>query len=173
MEIPRHPADTHKSRLYKGVQRFAKTGAGQWFLFNVSRHVDPVLLRATGGRLSTIPVARLVNLTVPGRKSGEPRTTSLLYFTDADEVVLIASSFGRDKHPAWYHNVVAHPEVELEAAGKSGRYLAREVEGAERDRLYGLAIDLYPGYADYREKTQAVGRSIPVLALRPIGTAAG
>jgi deazaflavin-dependent oxidoreductase (nitroreductase family) len=172
MEIPLHPADTRKNAWLRGLQRFARTGSGQWFLFNVSRHVDPTLLRLTGGRLSTVPGARLVNVTVPGRKSGEPRTTSLLYFTDGNEVVLIASSFGRDKHPAWYHNIVAHPEVELEAGGRKGAYLAREVEGAERDRLYGLAIDLYPGYAEYRQKTQAVGRTIPVLALRPIGTTA-
>src|SRR5690606_28033387 len=78
-----------------------------------------------------------------------------------------ASSFGRERHPAWYLNVKANPNVELIAAG--GRrlpYVARETEGAERERLLDLATQLYAGYGDYRERTAGI-REIPVLALRP------
>ena len=146
---------------------FARRPIGRWFGINLAARVDPFLLRVSRGRVSSFPMAPIVALTVPGRKSGEPRTTPLLYFTRGDEVVLIASSFGRERHPAWYHNTVAHPEVTLTKSGREHRYVAREVTGAERDELYALAEKIYPGYADYEVRAGAVGRTIPVLALRP------
>src|SRR3954447_22497994 len=146
---------------------FVRSRPGRWFGINVSSRIDPALLRLSGGRVSSFQMAPIVNLTVPGRKSGEPRSAALLYFTDGDQVILIASSFGRERHPAWYHNVMAHPEVSLTARGHSGTYTAREVTGAERDRLYALANQIYPGYADYEVRAGAAGRTIPVLALGP------
>jgi deazaflavin-dependent oxidoreductase (nitroreductase family) len=146
---------------------FARTGPGRWFCINIAARVDPALLRLSGGRVSTFAMAPVVNLTVPGRRSGEPRSAALLYFSDGDDVVVIASSFGRDKHPAWYHNVMAHPEVTLEAKGRTGRYVAREATGEERERLWRRANQLYPGYADYEVRASAVGRTIPVLVLSP------
>lgn len=145
---------------------FARTPAGRWFGINVSARIDPALLRMSGGRVSTFAKAPVVALTVPGRRSGEPRTTPLLYFTDGDDVIVIASSFGREKHPAWYHNVMANPDVTLTVAGRDSRYVAREVAGPERERLYGLAENLYRGYADYEVRARAAGRTIPVVALR-------
>jgi deazaflavin-dependent nitroreductase family protein len=159
---------SQSTRLMRAAVSFVRSPAGRWFGINVSSRVDPFLLRASGGRVSTFQMAPIVTLTVPGRKSGAPRTSALLYFTHGDEVVLIASSFGREKHPAWYHNVKAHPEVTLTARGRSGRYVGREVTGEERDRLYGLANELYPGYSDYEVRAGAVGRKIPVLALKPV-----
>jgi deazaflavin-dependent oxidoreductase (nitroreductase family) len=165
MGIP--TVDPNRStRLLRAAGSFVRSPAGRWFGINVSARVDPFLLKVSGGRLSTFQMAPVVNLTVPGRKSGQPRSAALLYFTDGDDVILIASSFGREKHPAWYHNVKAHPEVTLTARGHSGTYVAREVTGAERDRLYGLANLLYPGYSDYEVRAGKVDRTIPVLALR-------
>lgn len=149
------------------MARFARSPVGRWVGIHLSSRIDPFLLRISGGRVSTFAGAPVVNLTVPGRRSGEPRSSALLYFTQGDEVVLIASSFGREKHPAWYHNVMAHPEVALEARGRHGRYVAREVAGEERDRLYGLATLIYPGYADYEVRAAEAGRRIPVLVLEP------
>jgi deazaflavin-dependent oxidoreductase (nitroreductase family) len=154
------------SRLMRSAASFVRSPAGRWFGINVSARVDPFLLRVSRGRASTFQMAPIVMLTVPGRKSGEPRTAALLYFTEGDEVILIASSFGREKHPAWYHNIKAHPEVQLTARGETGTYVAREVAGEEREKLYALANLLYPGYADYEVRAGAVGRTIPVLALR-------
>lgn len=151
----------------RAAARFGRSKPGRWFGINVSSRVDPFLLKATRGRVSTFAMAPIVDLTVPGRKSGEPRTAALLYFTHDDDVVLIASSFGRERHPAWYHNVMAHPQVTLTAKGVTARYVAREAAGEERDRLYALATELYPGYADYEVRAAAVGRKIPVLVLEP------
>lgn len=159
--------DPHRStRLLRALARFARSPAGRWYGIHVAARIDPVLLRLSRGHISSFLGAPVVHLTATGRRSGEPRTAALLYFTEGEEVVLIASSFGRERHPAWYHNVMAHPEVRLASRGSEGRYLAREATGEERDRLYGLATLIYPGYADYEVRAAAAGRTIPVLALR-------
>jgi deazaflavin-dependent oxidoreductase (nitroreductase family) len=151
-------------RAFMGVMR---TNPGRWFSINIVARVDPHLMRASHGRVGfgmTLPSA---NLTTTGAKSGEPRTATILYFTDGDDVILIASSFGRDKHPAWYHNLKAHPEATLECAGQSGRYTATEVDDeGERTRLFELSDHVYPGYADYRVRAGAIGRRIPIMRLR-------
>lgn len=172
MTIPRvDPADPLRgpSWLTTPLVAFGRSSPGRWFGINVMSKLDPYLLRWSGGRVSMFAIYPHVELTVPGRKSGIPRTVPLLYFTEGDEVVLIASSFGRDSHPAWYHNVTAHPEVTLSAGGEDHAYVAREVTGAERDALYAKAVQLYPGYADYEQRTAESGRTIPVIALRPAG----
>ena len=153
--------------VMRAAVRFARSPAGRWFGINVAARVDPFLLGASKGRVSTFAMAPVVNATVRGRKSGQPRTSALLYFTDGNDVILIASSFGREKHPAWYLNMKANPDVELEAKGRRGRYVAREATDAERDRLWGLANQLYAGYDDYKVRTDAVGRRIPIMILTP------
>lgn len=165
-EIP--PVDPTKppSRFTRVMHRIGMSSPGRWFGIKVSARVDPTLLRLTGGRFATTMFFPLVLLTVPGRRSGEPRTVTLLYFTDGDEVILTASSFGRAKHPAWYLNVKAHPVVELQARGRRGCYIGRETEGEERGRLFELSERLYAGYGLYEERV-GEARRIPVLALRP------
>ena len=148
------------------MHRIGMSGAGRWFGIEVSSRVDPALLRATGGRFSTTSFFPLVMMTVPGRKTGEPRTVPLVYFTQGDEVILTASSFGRAKHPAWYLNMKANPEVELTQRGRTWRYAVRETEGEERDRLFELSKQLYAGYGLYEER--ATTRTIPVFALREV-----
>jgi deazaflavin-dependent oxidoreductase (nitroreductase family) len=148
------------------MHRIGMSGAGRWFGINVSSRVDPWLLRVSRGRLSTTSFFPLVLLTVRGRRSGQPRTVPLVYFTRDGEVILTASSFGRARHPAWYLNARANPDVELAAAGVSGRYRARETEGEERDELFALSKQLYEGYGLYEQR--ATERTIPVLALRPL-----
>lgn len=136
-----------------------------WFLVNVGNKIDPYLMRATGGRLKTTVTAPTVLLTHTGAKSGKKRTTPLAYFTDDDDVVLIASRGGHRDHPAWYHNVVANPEVELWTKGGGGRYRAREATRKERERLWALATGFYPGFARYQER--AGDRRIPVIVCSP------
>ena len=152
--------------LQRVMHRLGMSRPGRWFGIEVSSRVDPFLLRVSGGRISTTAFFPLVQLTVRGRKTGEPRTVPLVYFTQGDEVILTASSFGRAKHPAWYWNLKANPDVELRARGRAGRYVARETEGAERDRLFELSKQLYAGYGLYEER--ATTRTIPVFALREV-----
>jgi deazaflavin-dependent oxidoreductase (nitroreductase family) len=136
-----------------------------WFLVNVGNRIDPYLMRATGGRVRSTLSAPTVLLTHTGAKSGRKRTTPLGYFTDGQDVILIASRGGAPHHPAWYHNVVANPEIELWTKGGGGRYRADEAEGQERQRLWDLATAFYPGFARYQER--AGDRRIPVVACSP------
>jgi deazaflavin-dependent oxidoreductase (nitroreductase family) len=161
------PVDPTKrlSRYQKLMHAIGMSSVGRWYGIHVSSHVDPPLMRLTRGRVATTFFFPLVLVTAKGRKSGEPRTVPLVYFTQGEEVILTASSFGRAKHPAWYLNMKANPEVELTQRGRTWRYTVKETEGEERDRLFELSKTLYRGYGRYEER--ASDRTIPVLALRP------
>lgn len=149
----------------RAFHAFGTSDAGRWYGIHIATRVDPPLLRMTRGRFATTSLLPLVLLRVRGRRSGELRTVPLVYFSDGEDVILVASSFGRARNPAWYVNVVASPDVELTAAGTTAPYRARVVEGPERDRLYELACRNYAGYGDY--EALAGARKIPVLALSP------
>jgi deazaflavin-dependent oxidoreductase (nitroreductase family) len=160
---PRRPS----SRLKGPITNIALSKPGTWFYSKVAARIDPPLARLTGGRLtSTMGLLPVVLLSTRGARTGIERTVALLYFTDGEDVILIASSFGRPKFPAWYHNLKANPLAHLEAMGRRADYLAQEVTGAERDRLYSLAQNLYSGYGDYEQRTTGV-RHVPVLRLSP------
>jgi deazaflavin-dependent oxidoreductase (nitroreductase family) len=164
--IPANDPDAPRSRAYRATAWLTGTRAGRRLAIELAARVDPWLLRRTNGRLSTTPHVRQVLLTVPGRRSGEPRTTPLLYFTQGDEVILVASSFGRDAHPAWYLNLRSHPEATLTSKGASARYVAREeTDEAERERLLALAARMFSAYGGYVERTR---RRIPVMRLTPL-----
>jgi F420H(2)-dependent quinone reductase len=136
-----------------------------WFLVNVGNKIDPYLMRMSGGRLKSTFNSPTVLLTHTGAKSGKKRSTPLAYFTDGDDVILIASRGGHRDHPAWYFNLIANPEVELWTKGGGGRYRAREAKGKKRETLWELATGFYPGFARYQER--AGDRRIPVIACSP------
>jgi deazaflavin-dependent oxidoreductase (nitroreductase family) len=166
MPIPRQSpvADNFGKRA---IAWFAFSPAGQWTLRNISPHVDPMLIRLTRGRASSIgPWPRFVLLTHTGAKSGIRRTTPLLYFTDRDRVILIASNYGGTRHPAWYHNVKVNSAVTLYGGGFEGRFVGAEVTGAERDRLWSIVNHWCPGYEIY--ESSAGDRQIPLLAFTQI-----
>ena len=167
-EIPRvDPGAISDSAFKRALFAFALTRAGTWYSSQLGARVDPWLLRVSGGRVDhafgQIPI---VLVSVRGARSGVERTVPLLYFTDGDDVILMASNYGGARHPSWYHNLLAHPECELHLGPRGGSFLARETDGAERDRLYALAVDLYSGYAKYAQQTDGI-RTIRVLRLTP------
>ena len=147
------------------LDRVFQTRWGTWVAIHIGQRIDPYLMRATRGRIRISFTAPTILLTHTGAKTGKRRTTPLLYFTDAANVVLIASKGGAPQHPAWYHNLKAHPEVEASTDGRPQRYVAREAEGAERERLWKLATKLYSGYEEYQAR--ATHRRIPVIVLAP------
>ena len=91
---------------------------------------------------------------------------SLAYFTDGDDVILIASNYGQAKHPNWYHNLLKNPQCELFANGRSGRFVARTTTSPDRDRLFSLAEGAYGNFRNYAASTDGI-RTIPVLRLTP------
>ncbi len=167
--IPSYDPLASHGRIYRFMTGLLGTAFGRSLAINFAARVDPVLLKLTRGRLGmglTLPSAALTTL---GAKSGTSRTAAVLYFTDADDVILIASNFGREHHPAWYHNLKAHPEATLQRGGVRAAYMAGEVtDPEEHDRLFSLAKSVYSGYEDYRERTTRVGRRIPILRLKPL-----
>jgi deazaflavin-dependent oxidoreductase (nitroreductase family) len=151
------------NRLERMLENFAASKAGGWFYVKVANKLDQPLLRMSNGRFSLSIGQPVLLLTARGAKSGKPRSLPLLYMLDGDRIILIASKAGHAKHPAWYHNLKAHPDVDIKAKGRSGRYRAREVEGEERERCWEIATDFYRGYDVYQERAGA--RRIPVMVL--------
>jgi deazaflavin-dependent oxidoreductase (nitroreductase family) len=173
MRVP--PVDpTKPRRLRKALMEpIALTRAGRWFTISVAPRIDGTIGRISGGRLTSLPGIPMLLLTHRGAKSGRTYVTPLLYFTDGPEqnAIVIASNYGRERHPAWLANVRENPEVRLQARGRGGRYRARVVaEGPERDRLFGLAKRLTRAYADYERRT-ADERTINVVVLSPLDPA--
>ena len=101
-------------------------------------------------------------LTTKGRKTGEPRTTPLIYAQDGDRYVIVASQGGAPEHPGWYENLAKTPEVELQVLDEVFPARARTAEGEERERLWAKANEVWPHYAEYQQKTD---REIPVVVL--------
>ena len=104
----------------------------------------------------------LLVLTTTGAKSGQPRTHPVVYTTDGDRLVVIASKGGAPTNPAWYHNVRANPEATVELGGERFRVRATIPEGDERDRLFNQMAAKMPGFADYQRNTT---RRLPVVVL--------
>ena len=101
-------------------------------------------------------------LTTKGRKTGEPRTTPLIYAEDGDRYVIVASKGGAPEHPGWYENLAKTPEVELQVLDEVFPAHARTAEGEERDRLWRKANEVWSHYDEYQTKTD---REIPVVVL--------
>jgi deazaflavin-dependent oxidoreductase (nitroreductase family) len=129
--------------------------------------IEAPIMHASGGRVR-LNGGPTVVLTSTGARSGKRRETALAYFTDGADIVLIASNFGGQRHPSWYHNLLAHPECELHIGPRGGQFVAREVDGADRDRLFALAATkLARNYANYAQHIDGV-RTIPVMRLTPV-----
>ena len=165
------PQRRHMSMYERAKESFARTPVGDWFVKRVAPRIDPPLLRLTGGRVSSVYPVPAMLLTTTGAKSGQPRTLPLLYVTDGDRLILMASNYGGKSHPAWYRNLVANPKVEVLAGKHSGTYTASQImDPAERERAWALALELYAGYGDYQKR--AGDRTIPLVRLERTGAPA-
>ncbi|MEQ3551843.1 nitroreductase family deazaflavin-dependent oxidoreductase [Pseudonocardia nematodicida] len=112
----------------------------------------------------TIMDRPVVLFTTTGAKSGKKRLVPLMRVEHDGAYAMIASKGGTPEHPAWYHNVLAHPEVDAQDGTETRTFVAREVQGAERQEWWDRAVEAYPPYAEYQEKTS---RIIPVFVLEP------
>ena len=130
-------------------------------------HLDKAVLKLTGGKFTAAEILgwAVIQLTTIGAKTNERRVMPLVGVFDGEKVALIASSFGRQHNPGWYYNLKVHPECEVTFKGKSGKYIAREIQGEEYKKYFEIAISQYAGYQKYKE--HAVHRHIPVMLLEP------
>jgi deazaflavin-dependent oxidoreductase (nitroreductase family) len=156
-----------RSLVHRIVSRVAVSPLGLRFLRDIGSRVDPTLLRLTRGRFSSVWPFPAVVLTHVGAKSGRTRTNALVYFTDRGRIILIASNYGGSRNPAWYNNIKANPIVTLYGCGICGRFIAEEIYGAERDRLFGRATGAPGPYRQYEQAAAARFRCVPVIAFTP------
>jgi len=103
-------------------------------------------------------------LTTRGRRSGKLRRTALIYGRDGDRHVVVASTGGADRHPLWYLNLVAHPNVRVQVGSEQFLARARTASAEEKPRLWPLMTAIWPAYDQYQARTT---RSIPVVLLEP------
>ena len=121
--------------------------------------------RSGGTEGTTMRGKPVVILTSQGARSGKTRKTPLMRVEHDGNYAVVASLGGAPKHPVWYFNVRAHPEVELQDGPVRRRMRAREVTGEEKADWWEHAVEAWPDYADYQRKTE---REIPVFVLEPV-----
>jgi F420H(2)-dependent quinone reductase len=115
-----------------------------------------------GGKVQGLPV---LLLTTTGRKTGKKRITPLGYFEQDGYYVITASYAGFDTHPAWFHNLKSHPQVELQIQDKQLTALAEPADPTLRKQLWDRLVKLAPGYGEYEKRTT---REIPIVLLLPL-----
>ncbi|NKY39588.1 nitroreductase family deazaflavin-dependent oxidoreductase [Cellulomonas septica] len=124
------------------------------------------LFEATDGREgNTLQGKPVIVLTSVGATSGKLRKNALMRVEHEGRYAVVASKGGTPENPAWYHNLVAHPHVELQDGAVKRDYEAHEATGAERDEWWARATAVWPAYDSYQTKTD---RLIPVFVLTPI-----
>ena len=124
------------------------------------------LIESSGGtRGTTLRGMPVVVVTMLGAKSGKVRKIPVMRVEHDGAYAVVASLGGAPTHPVWYHNLLAHPLVELQDGPAKADYAVREVSGAERDLWWARAVEAYPDYAAYQTRTSRV---IPVLVLEPV-----
>lgn len=163
--LPRVDPHARRGPIYRAYVRFLGTAFAAWLSPRVVWKVDPHLMRLTRGRLGMGLMLPTALLQTRGARSGRVRRNGVVYFHDGERVVIVASKLGAPEHPAWFHNVRAHPGDVLLGGVP---FHAEVVEGeAERARLWALADRVFPPYAAYRERAGCTGRTIPIVRLTP------
>lgn len=151
---------------YKDVMRWL--GHQRWFAYTAARMapLDAKVIKRTGGRFGLLGNYGLPQclLTTIGRKSGQPRTVTLLYGTKGpDDYVLIGSNFGQKHHPAWALNLEANPECTFDTGDNPRQMTARMItDEAEREQIWQLMYEIWPAYNAYRGRA---GREIKIFEL--------
>jgi F420H(2)-dependent quinone reductase len=148
-------------------QPFARRGI---YLGRRSAKAHVALYRAGGGRLGAHvpgwPDARIALVHHVGARTGTHRVSPLVYLEDGASLAVVASKAGQPTHPAWFHNLRAHPVTEVEIGPERRAVRARLADPAERARLWPRFDAAYPEYTNYRER--AAPREIPIVILEPL-----
>lgn len=158
-------AAQRRIRLLAGTRPLA------WLFIRVLHHLDGPVLRRSRGRVSAtsaITGLPVVELTSVGARSGKPRTLPIVGVPDGDRLVLVASNYGQQRNPGWYHNLKANPRCTVVFRGHRYEMEAYEAEGEERERLWALDVSVYPPRNKYARR--AGDRRIPVMVLQPAPT---
>ena len=149
------------SRAYAAL---SATRLGRFLSPRTVWKLDPYLLRLTRGRLGMGLVLPTALLETKGAKTGALRRNAVVYFHDGDRVTIVASKAGAPRHPAWFHNLRAHPDVTFGGIPMRATVVT---DGSERERLWKLADQVFAPYAQYRCDAAKANRQIPIIQLTP------
>src|SRR4051812_36455970 len=142
-----------------------RPGTPLWGPWQLVTRANVALYRLSGGRIGgRYDRAPLCILHHRGARTGAPRETPLVHLPDGDRVIVVASMGGNPRNPAWYHNVRAHPDVEVEAGGQRRPMRARVAGDEERAELWPRLLEVWPAWEDYQRRTERV---LPVVVLDP------
>lgn len=148
----------------RALHAFVRTKAGRRLFTGPLATVDRWLIERSGGRFQLTVGSPVCLLRTTGARSGQLRVVPVLYTPRGDQMIVVASKGGAPQHPAWYHNMIANPDMEVEVRGKVRRVRARELKGKERAETWDYILDHFSGYALYQD---SVTRTIPVMVLEP------
>jgi deazaflavin-dependent oxidoreductase (nitroreductase family) len=156
--------------VQQALRRFTATGAGSWLFAHLLHRLDRPVYRITRGRhtfsnlLSGLPV---IILTTTGARSGQPRSVPVLGLPTSVGLAVIASNFGQQHHPGWYHNLRAHPQAQVGDEHGTRPVHAAEATGELRERIWREGLTAYPGWSTYQRRART--RQIGVFLLTPTG----
>jgi deazaflavin-dependent oxidoreductase (nitroreductase family) len=136
------------------------TSGGDVDVQEINRHVIEQF--RAGGEIQGMHRERLVLLTTVGARTGQLRTTPMMFHPDGERLLVVASNVGARRHPDWYHNLVANPRVTVEVGAETYEAVAAPLDGEERERVWTMLKQTYPFFADHEASTS---RTIPVVAL--------
>jgi deazaflavin-dependent oxidoreductase (nitroreductase family) len=150
------------------VTWLSATPAASWMIRNVASRLDPLIFRATNGRLTSFgpPTMPMLTMTVVGRVSGLPRSVHLVCLERDGDHLVVASAMGQQRHPAWRYNLEANPEVEVQVRGERFTALAQMLTDAEKESVWGAIREAIPQMNVYEQRTN---RNIRVFRLRRVG----
>jgi len=159
------PGRRAPDRGYRGlVNTFSATPAGSWLVKHVAARVDPLLFRATNGRMTITgrPTLPMLTLDTVGRRSGARRSVQLAYHEADGDRFVVASAMGQAHHPAWSYNLEAHPDVEVQVRGERYRAHATRISDAAKRELWPAIMRTIPQMRTYEQRTD---REIKVYRL--------
>ena len=147
--------------------RLSTHPAATWWVKNVASRLDPLIFRATGGRLTSFgpPAMPMLTLTTTGRRSGRRRSVHLACVEHADDRLVVASAMGQEKHPAWRYNLEADPAVEVQVEGERFAARADVLSEAEKEAVWPELRRAIPQLAVYETRTD---RNIRVFRIRRV-----
>lgn len=155
-------------RLHRLTRWTARPRPMAKFYGVIQQPLDELVYRWSKGRYtatSWLAGVEITMLTTTGAKSGQLRTVPVLGLPEGDNLIVIASNFGRLHHPCWYLNLQANPRASIVFEGVQRAVIARELDGLERERCYRRAEAIHPAFEQYGRWAQ--NRRIPVLMLEP------
>lgn len=137
------------------VNWLSSTTFGSWLVKHVTSPLDPLVFRLSGGRFTTTVVPTLPQLTMTaiGRSSGRPRSVQLAFHRDGDDLLVVASAMGQERHPAWRYNIEANPDVEVQVRGERYSARARVLDDEEKTRLWSAICETIPQMRVYERRT--------------------